>query len=133
MTEVEKIELEVEKWRSTLQTLEDGAFMKDSPFKDRNEYLELRDYAKERHLFNQNRLELEILFSNLQSIHESFYEMRSERIDNIDALANIVRSKVSSVKTTDDYKKLNLVFTKVIDEIKMFKKDYKTTFALINE
>ncbi|MGF1884423.1 hypothetical protein [Vibrio splendidus] len=133
MTEVEKIELEVEKWRSTLQTLEDGAFMKDSPFKDRNEYLELRDYAKERYLFNKNRLELEIFFNNLQSIHESFFEMHSERIDNIDELANIVRSKVSSVKTTDDYKKLNLVFTKVIDEIKMFKKYYDTTFALISE
>lgn len=133
MTEVEKIELEVEKWRSTLQTLEDGAFMKDSPFKDRNEYLELRDYAKERYLFNKNRLELEIFSNSIQSIHESFFEMHSERIDNIDELANIVRSKISSVKTTDDYKKLNLVFTKVIDEIKMFKKDYDNTFALISE
>ncbi|CAK1856958.1 GGDEF domain-containing protein [Vibrio crassostreae] len=133
MTEVEKIELEVEKWRTTLQNLEDGYFMKDNPFKDRNEYLKLRDYAKERHLFNQNRLELEILFNSLQSIHESFFEMRSEKIDNIDALANIVRLKVSSVKTTDDYIKLNLVFTNVIDEIKMFKKDYETTFALISE
>lgn len=133
MTEVEKIELEVEKWRSTLQTLEDGAFMKDSPFKDRNEYLELRDYAKERYLFNKNRLELEIFSNSIQSIHESFFEMHSERIDNIDELANIVRSKISSVKTTDDYKKLNLVFTKVIDEIKIFKKDYDNTFALISE
>ncbi|MFA0461421.1 MULTISPECIES: hypothetical protein [unclassified Vibrio] len=133
MTEVEKIELEVEKWRSTLQTLEDGACMKDSPFKDRNEYLELRDYAKERHLFSKNRLELEIFFNSIQIIHESFFEMRSERMDRIETLANIVRSKVSSVKTTDDYKKLNLVFTKVIDEIKMFKKDYETTLALISE
>lgn len=133
MTEVEKIELEVEKWRSTLQTLEDGACMKDSPFKDRNEYLELRDYAKERYLFNKNRLELEIFSNSIQSIHESFFEMRSERMDRIETLANIVSSKVSSVKTTDDYKKLNLTFSKVVVQINAFKKEYNATFSLITE